>query len=159
MIFVTVGTQLPFDRLISWVDQWAEQNKDVPIFGQIGSSTYRPNNFEYSFDLTPEEYDSYFNQSDFIVSHAGMGTIISSLLDSKPIIVLPRDSDLGEHRNQHQKSTCERFSHLSGFYVCHSNEEIHNFLDKRHTLSSGGINQNNNQLMLHLESAIEGFIS
>ena len=36
-IFATVGTQLPFDRLIRGLDSWAECNPEVEVFAQIGA--------------------------------------------------------------------------------------------------------------------------
>lgn len=36
MIFVTVGHQTPFDRLIRLVDRWAEENMRHDLFAQIG---------------------------------------------------------------------------------------------------------------------------
>lgn len=41
MIFVTVGTQLPFDRLIEMVDEAAPE-LDQEIFAQTGSGKYIP---------------------------------------------------------------------------------------------------------------------
>ena len=42
MIFVTVGTQLPFDRLIRAVDNWAKAAGRRDVFAQIGPASYRP---------------------------------------------------------------------------------------------------------------------
>lgn len=39
MIFVTVGTQVQFDRLIRTVDEWAGARARSDIFAQIGPST------------------------------------------------------------------------------------------------------------------------
>lgn len=41
MIFVAVGTQLPFDRLIRTVDRWA-QSSGEPGVAQIADGTYQP---------------------------------------------------------------------------------------------------------------------
>ena len=40
MIFVTVGSQLPFDRLVRAVDDWAAGNGGAAAFAQIGASSY-----------------------------------------------------------------------------------------------------------------------
>ncbi len=42
MIFATVGTQLPFDRLIRALDGWAASNGGVEVFAQIGRGEYEP---------------------------------------------------------------------------------------------------------------------
>ena len=64
MIFLTTGTQLPFDRLVQAVDEWAEATKpDCDIFGQVLSPThnpYRPRNFKTKARLSPAEYAEVF---------------------------------------------------------------------------------------------------
>ena len=41
MIFVTVGTQGPFDRLVRAVDKWAGMRARADIFAQTGPSDYQ----------------------------------------------------------------------------------------------------------------------
>jgi hypothetical protein len=52
VIFVTVGTQLPFDRLIEAIDAIAPSLNE-PIFAQTGKSTYGPRNIEWSPRIRP----------------------------------------------------------------------------------------------------------
>src|SRR3954470_10768842 len=42
VIFATVGTQLPFDRLVGAVDRWAATRGDRDVFAQVGARTLRP---------------------------------------------------------------------------------------------------------------------
>jgi len=111
VIFVTVREQLPFDRLIRVMDQWAVQQPHR-IFAQIGRSSYRPSHIEYKQFLEQREFRQRMQEAQFIVAHAGMGTIISALEMGKPIIVMPRRASLGEHRNDHQLTTARRFLSL-----------------------------------------------
>ncbi|MEM9060266.1 MAG: glycosyltransferase [Pseudomonadota bacterium] len=118
-LFLTVGTQLPFDRLVRAVDAWAGRQKtqDIEIFGQIGGlqrTSYRPSNFEWTEFLDPETFSRRFHKATHIVAHAGMGTIISSLMVNKPILVLPRLAVLSEQRNDHQIATVEKFADRPG---------------------------------------------
>jgi UDP-N-acetylglucosamine transferase subunit ALG13 len=47
MIFLTVGTQFPFDRLVRAVDEAFDNGAiDEEVFAQIGETSYRPRNFE-----------------------------------------------------------------------------------------------------------------
>ena len=47
MIFLTGGTQFPFDRLVKAVDETVSNNGlDEQIYAQIGATSYRPRNFE-----------------------------------------------------------------------------------------------------------------
>jgi UDP-N-acetylglucosamine transferase subunit ALG13 len=105
MIFVTVGAQMPFDRLVRAVDEWAGDSRRGDVFAQIGPSGYRPRHLQYAQFINPLQYEDAVTLADVIVSHAGMGTIITALERGKPILVMPRRGDLGETRNDHQVAT------------------------------------------------------
>ncbi len=48
MIFVTVGFQLGFDRLIKAMDNWCQSSGHEDVFGQLGElgeNGYRPEHF------------------------------------------------------------------------------------------------------------------
>ena len=111
MIFVTVGTDGPFDRLIESVDRWAGETGRRDVFAQIGRSVLKPRHLEYVNFLEPTEFRDRFARASVVVSHAGMGTILSALHHRKPILVMPRRASLGEQRNEHQLATAR---HLSG---------------------------------------------
>ena len=112
MIFLTVGSHEPFDRLVRAVDGWCNDNPAIEVFGQItGKGSYRPQHFQYADNLDIEAFDATMKRADFLVSHAGMGSIISALSLSKPIVVMPRKGSLQETRNDHQIATA---AHLSG---------------------------------------------
>lgn len=104
MIFVTVGTQLPFDRLVQDLDAIAPE-LSVPIFAQTGVSTYVPKNFEATPMVSSSEFNALMTKVSIIVGHAGIGTIISAQKHGKPLILVPRKAALREHRNDHQLAT------------------------------------------------------
>lgn len=112
MIFVTVGTQLPFDRLIRGIDEWAGRAGRDDVFAQIGPSEYSPRHISFAAFVTPEEHRERMAGANAIVAHAGMGTIINGLELGKPVLVMPRRAEFGEHRNDHQLATAERFEQL-----------------------------------------------
>jgi UDP-N-acetylglucosamine transferase subunit ALG13 len=134
MIFLTVGTQLPFDRLVELLDGWAARNPDIKIFAQIGDAAYQPQHFEYCAFLNEQEYARAFDGADFILAHAGMGTILSSLMAAKPVVVFPRVAALGEHRNEHQLATCRKLEGLRGCYIAYENGELLSLLDNLQSL-------------------------
>ena len=123
MIFVTVGEQLPFDRFIRAIDCFAEKST-VEIFAQIGRANYTPVNFMYSAFLSQTEFMYLLDKATLIVSHAGMGTIISAVESAKPILIMPRRASLGEHRNDHQLDTVTRVSNLSNVFIAQDEEEL-----------------------------------
>ena len=120
MIFVTIGEQLPFDRLIRFVDNWARCTGRTDVVAQIGASDYEPANLSAVDFLKPEEFTHHMREASAIVSHAGMGTVISALELGKPILVLPRLARFREHRSDHQLDTAKRLNQLSLASVCYS---------------------------------------
>ena len=136
MIFVTVGTQLPFDRLIKGIDEWAGEQGQEDIFAQIGPTNLEPAHLEWSPFIDTEEFRRRVEEADLIVAHAGMGSIITALELAKPIVVMPRREALGEHRNDHQMATAGRFAAQRGISVVHNKDELKNVLDGLDQLKS-----------------------
>lgn len=124
MIFVTVGTELAFDRLVRTVDDWARENHRTDVFAQIGETGAEPSFIKFSRFLEPPEFAQCFASAHVIVSHAGMGTILSALNHGKPILVMPRLASLGEHRNEHQLATARRMHDLGAVSVAFDEAEL-----------------------------------
>lgn len=138
MIFVTVGTQLSFDRMVDAVDSWAAQAQGIEIHAQIGPSALKPKHVAYSAFLKPQEADALFRKSTLIVAHAGMGSILTALRYKKPILIMPRKAALGEHRNDHQMATAKWLGSRPGVSVAWDEKELQEILNNRSQLNSGG---------------------
>lgn len=123
MIFITTGTQEPFDRLLKIMDEIAG-NLNEKIVVQALKGDYVVKNMELIEFLDPIEFKEIFEKSSLIVSHAGMGTIISALTAKKPIIILPRIASLGEHRNEHQLATAAKFKELKYIHVASDDDSL-----------------------------------
>jgi len=129
VIFVAVGTQLPFDRLIRVVDDWAGAQKRNDVFAQIGPSQYRPSHMQWREFIDAEEFKARIAAADVVVAHAGMGSIITALELGKTIIVMPRRADLNEHRNDHQIATAKQFQAQGRISVAFDEAELRGLLD------------------------------
>lgn len=134
MIFLVVGTQEPFDRLVQYVDEWSFKSGFNDIFAQVSNSKYKSKNFESVDFIPPLEFDIKFQQAELIIGHSGMGTIISALQHSKPIIVMPRLAKFREHRNDHQLATARSFEKLGLVKSVYCKDELFAALDDRHLL-------------------------
>lgn len=158
MIFVTVGTDLPFDRMIRVVDSWARENQRRDVFAQIGEGGWEPGYIEFTHFLEPPEFRKRFNAADLIISHAGMGTILSALLHGKPILVMPKLASLGEHRNEHQTATAMRMEELGNVNVALDEHRLRESLDHLGNLKApASIGENASQSLLNgLRAFIHG---
>jgi UDP-N-acetylglucosamine transferase subunit ALG13 len=130
MIFVTVGSDIPFDRLIRAVDRWARERQRKDIFAQIGRGGWEPGFIPFSHLLDPSEFKTRLVAARVVVSHAGMGTILSALQHSKPILVMPRRGSLGETRNDHQMATAHQLQEMGKINVAFDDDELFRFLDR-----------------------------
>lgn len=137
MIFATVGTQLPFDRMIRAIDKWNKKQEVSSGFAQVGLGGYSPASLEFSETLKPSQFAKQIAKCKVIVSHAGMGTILTALQLAKPIIVMPRQSSLGEHRNDHQLATVENLRGINGIHIADNEKELATALDHLQTLEAG----------------------
>ncbi len=100
MIFVTVGTDNhDFSRLVKWMDSLSAGRKVVM---QIGNTKYEPLNAEWFRFESNQRIAELYSRSGMIVTHAGAGSIMRSLLEGKKPIVVPRLRRYGEHVNDHQ---------------------------------------------------------
>lgn len=137
MIFVAVGTQFPFDRLIKSMDEWAS-NHNEKVIAQISEGEYLPKHIDWKRYLDGEQYNKNIQEASVFVSHAGMGNIISARENQTPIIVMNRQYKLGEHRNDHQADGLKWMGKLDGVYTASTTEELFSHLshiDKLKTAS------------------------
>lgn len=130
MIFATVGTQLPFDRLLLALDAWAHRNTDVPVLAQTGATTQTFEAIRTVAKLDMADFEAQFAKAKLIVAHAGMGTILSAAELGKPVLLMPRQSRFNEHRNDHQLDTAREMSRLSNVTVVHDDAALHDALDQ-----------------------------
>ncbi len=129
MIFVTIGTQLPFDRLIGAVDRWACLRERDDVFAQVGPSRLQLRRLRCAAFIDNAEYQRRIEQSSAVVAHAGMGTILNALELGKPVVVMPRLAAQGEHRNDHQLATVRRLDRFELVHPVYTEEQLCDVLD------------------------------
>ena len=125
MIFLTVGTQFPFDRLVKAVDDALDEGLiEEEIFAQIGETSYKPHNFESVVFLDKNLFDRHLKESTSIIGHAGMGTITMALDNKKPLLVMPRLRKYGEVVNDHQVDIARKFSELGHLLAVYDAKDL-----------------------------------
>ena len=117
MIFVTIGSLFPFDRLIRAVDELAPTWPQETFFAQIGHGAYEPRNMRFSRLLDAATFRRTLDGSRLMVAHAGMGSVISAMEINRPVVVLPRRMEFGEHTTDHQMATARWLAGKPGIYV------------------------------------------
>jgi UDP-N-acetylglucosamine transferase subunit ALG13 len=106
VIFVTIGSMFPFDRMIRAMDAWtADEGQGEEVLAQIGAGDYEPRHMTWVRKLDRRTYAETIRRSRLVVAHAGVGSIVTAGELRRPIVVLPRRAHLGEHTSDHQVET------------------------------------------------------
>jgi UDP-N-acetylglucosamine transferase subunit ALG13 len=99
-IFATVGTA-PFPRLIKLIDELSDEfNGNIIV--QIGNSQIKPKNAEFFDFLNYEDIVKLNENAKIVISHAGIGSILTALEAGTPLIVIPRKKRYEEINDDHQ---------------------------------------------------------
>jgi UDP-N-acetylglucosamine transferase subunit ALG13 len=122
VIFLTVGSSFPFDRLIRAVDDLVGMRRiGEEVVAQIGSGVYEPRHMRFDRFLAKPAYEQRVQEATAMIAHAGTGTIELALAYRKPLLVVPRARRLQEVVNDHQLATARKFEqlgHLLAAYDC-----------------------------------------
>lgn len=104
MIFVTVGThEQPFDRLIQKMDELKRDGVlQEEVIIQTGYSTYEPKYCQWSKLIPYSQMVKNVAEARIVITHGGPASFIMPLQIGKIPIVVPRQSQFGEHVNDHQ---------------------------------------------------------
>lgn len=113
LILITLGTQdKKFHRLLEAVQKQID-NKNIKdkVIVQAGcSNNFKSNDMEM-FDLIPiDEFDKLIEECDILITHGGVGSIITGLKNNKKVIAAARLKKYGEHVNDHQLQIIENFT-------------------------------------------------
>ena len=125
MIVVTVGTQLPFPRLIGMIEDVVTDGEEV--FVQTADPDYSGPLPSSPF-LSRDEFAGYCRRARIIVGHTGTGTIFAAREFRKPLIVVPRRHHLGEHRSDHQYATARELGRIGQAAIAEDAQSLAEYL-------------------------------
>ncbi len=112
MILVTLGTQdKGFPRLLRLLEKKIKEGiiKDKVVV-QAGYTKYQSEVMEIFDSIPKDELEKLTKKADLIITHGGVGSILTALKYQKPIIAAARLARYKEHTNDHQKQIIEEFS-------------------------------------------------
>lgn len=112
MILVTLGTQdKNFNRLLEAIQREIDNgNIKDKVVVQAGTTKFESKDMEI-FDLIDrDKFNELMSNCDLLITHGGVGSILTGLKNNKKVIACPRLAKYNEHMNDHQKQIIERFS-------------------------------------------------
>ena len=133
MILITLGTQdKKFYRLLNSVQKQIDNGtiKDRVVVQAGCSCDFKSKDMEI-FDLIPmDEFDSLIAECDILITHGGVGSIITGLKNDKIVIAAARLKEYEEHTNNHQLQIIENFYNSGYLLKLDDFEELGKILKK-----------------------------
>jgi len=160
LILITLGTQdKKFYRLLEAIQKQINNKviKDKVIVQAGSTSDFKSKDMEI-FDLIPmDEFDELIKKCDVLITHGGVGSIITGLKNNKKVIAAARLEKYGEHVNDHQLQIIENFTN-SGYILSLDNfDELDKVLDKSKMFKPKKYKSNTSKFIKILEDAIENY--
>lgn len=157
MIFVTLGTQdKDFSRLLKAIDKEIERGtiKDKVVV-QAGYTKYESKNMEI-FDLIPtDEFNKLIEKSDLVITHGGVGNILSAIKKGKPVIAAARLKKFKEHTNDHQRQIIEEFTKQGYILELRDFNKLGKMLEKAKSFKAKKFKSNTKNMIKLIEDYIE----
>lgn len=156
MILVLLGTQNNnFHRLLEEIEKNIEDGTiGEEVIVQAGYTKFQSNKMKIFDLISKEKLEKFQDEADLIITHGGVGSIITSIRKGKKVIAVPRLHEYGEHVNNHQIEIVKNFDNQGYIIGIEKVEDL-----KQAVLKSKEFKPNkyeiNNQLML---KTIEEFI-
>lgn len=154
MILVTLGTQKqPFNRLLEAIEKSNIKDK---IIVQIGPNQFTSNKMTFVDYVPYEEMSKLEDESDFIITHGGTGSIIGPLKKGKKIIGCARLSKYGEHVDDHQTELIHNFAHLGYILEFKEDDDLNDVVKQIKTFKPIKFKSNQQQFINDLKKVLDG---
>lgn len=132
-IFVMFGTQdKRFDRLLNAIldSNFVKENE---VYVQLGYTKGEYPIIHCKEYYTEVELNHQIDIADLIITHAGVGAIVSALKLKKRVIVVPRLGKYKEQNNDHQIQIMERFAKQGYIIPCTDLGKLDEVVNNAHT--------------------------
>ncbi|MDD6757556.1 MAG: glycosyltransferase [bacterium] len=148
MIFVTLGTQdKKFPRLLQALDKAIEKGEiEEKVIVQAGNTKYESENMDIFDLISPDEFNKYIDDCDILITHGGVGSIITAVKKGKKVIAAARLQKYKEHVNDHQLDIIKSFDDAGYIIGLDSVEKlgealkkVKDFEPKRYIKNTGNI--------------------
>ena len=111
MILVLLGTQNnSFHRLLEEIEKNIDSG-DIKeeVVVQKGYTKFESKNMTMYTQLPVDELKKLIDKADLIITHGGVGSIITAIEENKKVIAVPRLKKYKEHVNDHQLDIIKSF--------------------------------------------------
>ena len=148
MVLILLGTQNnSFHRLLEEIQKNIDKGiikEEVVV--QKGYTKFESENMTIYNQLPIDEINQLIDKANLVITHGGVGSIISSIEKNKKVIAVPRLKKYKEHVNDHQLDIIKSFNDLGYIIGLNTVEEleqalkkIDNFEPKKYVSNTGNV--------------------
>ncbi len=157
MILVVLGTQdKRFERLLKVVEQAIDQGliKDEVIV-QAGCTVYESGKMNVVDYVDMTTFEQWMKDCRLLITHGGVGTIMSALRNKKPVIACARLAKYGEHHNDHQCEIIETFYEKGYLIPLRDGQSLKEALSAAESFVVPDVESNNRKMIELLSNYLE----
>lgn len=157
MIFVTLGTQdKDFSRLLKAIDDEIKKgNIKEKVVVQAGHTKYNSETMEILDFISTDEFEKLIDKSSLVITHGGVGSILSSIKKNKPVIAAARLKKFKEHTNDHQKQIIREFADSGYILELRDFNKLGKMLEKAKKFKNKKFKSNTHNMISLIEDYIE----
>ena len=156
MIFVTLGTQdKQFTRLLKNVEQAVKDGIITEkVIVQSGRTDFSSDCMEVLSLIPQDLFERYVRECSLLITHGGVGSIMTGLKAGKKVIAAPRLVKYDEHESDHQLQIVSEFVRRGNVLELGENDSLAEVLKKAETFVPAPYTSNTS----HMINLIEDFI-
>lgn len=157
MIFVTLGTQdKSFHRLLEAIDKAIEKGKiKEKVVVQAGHTKYESKNMEIFDLISPDEFSKLMDECDILITHGGVGSILTAVKKGKKVIAAARLKKYKEHTNDHQKQIIKEFEKEGYLLELKDFNQVGKTLKKLEKFKQKSFKSNTPEMIKLIENLVE----
>ncbi len=157
MIFVTLGTNdESFERLLKAIDKEIEKKTiKEKVIVQAGCTKYSSKNMEILDLVSREEFDRLISECDLLITHGGVGSILTGINHGKKVIAVPRLARYNEHGNDHQLQIVEKFGEKKYILVVKDMNKLGKIIEKAKDFKPRKFESNTQNIINIVENFID----
>lgn len=157
LIFITLGTQdKPFTRLLEVIErEITNGNIADEVIVQAGCTRYKSDKMQIFYLISQQDFINYMQQADLIITHGGVGSIITALKEGKKVIATPRLAQYGEHVNDHQLEIIKCFEQKNYILPLYDFDKINEVLEKSKEFVPSKFESNTEHFLKFVEKLID----
>jgi len=161
MILVTLGTQdKKFYRLLDAIQKAIDDGKikDKVIVQAGYSSDYKSDDMEIFNLVSISKFKKLISECDILITHGGVGSIITGLKHHKKVIAVPRLKKYKEHTNDHQEQIVDNFAAAGYILKLDECDKIEDIIDRLKKFKPKKYVGNNANFIKKIDLEIEKYL-